>query len=282
VREDLAVRVEELRPELPSIVPTRWRVEARSGAWRSWRGVLLLGAAVAGAAIAALAFAAPWRGGPTILDRAAAAVLTPADGQILYESITIGRISGVRGGVIHIHAWIDGASPGRFRVTYDGPGLPGDVGGTLGGVTGLSYFPADGVLDPVAFDHPISQSDLDPAALIKKALTSGRAQLAGTTTLRGREVVRIRLSSPYSGQLIPIAVYLVDARTYRPVRMCACAKSRSSLVAGPELAISSWPPPVISVGAAILSTGRSPKGTGFPPNAQAGGEGRAGTRPSLL
>jgi hypothetical protein len=41
VREDLAVRVEELRPELPSIVPTRWRVEARSGAWRSWRGVLL-------------------------------------------------------------------------------------------------------------------------------------------------------------------------------------------------------------------------------------------------
>jgi hypothetical protein len=221
VRDELAARVGELRPELPV-----GHLELPREVRRSRRRVLLLGAAVAVAVAVALAAVAPWRGGPTILDRAAAAVLAPADGQILYESITIGRISGVRGGVIHVHVWIEGASPGRFRVTYDGPGQPGDVGGTLGGVTGLSYFPADGVLDPVAFYHPISQSDLDPAAFIKKALTSGRAQLQGRTTLRGRDVVRIRLSSRFSGRLTPIAIYLVDARTYRPVRITMLATTR--------------------------------------------------------
>ncbi len=221
-RDDLAERAEELRPQLPplgNLEPSTWTRRSR-------RRVLLLSVAVAAAAAVALAAAAPWRGGPTILDRATAAISAPAHGQTLYESITIGPLARPGGGVIRVHVWLDGASPHRFRVTYDGPQSPGDVGGTLGGVTGLGYAISDGVLDPVAFYHPISQADLDPAAFIKKALTSGRAQLEGSTKIRGREVVRIRLSSRHSGQLVPIAVYYADARTYQPVRIIMLKTTR--------------------------------------------------------
>jgi hypothetical protein len=208
-----------------AVVQGRPRRHLRS--WRSGRSVLLLGAAVAVTAVAVLTVAAPWRGGPTVLEQAAAAILAPSSGQILSEDIAIRpSISGARRGVTHVHVWLDGASPHRFRVTFDGP-QPGDIAGTLGGVTGLSYAFSDKVLDPVSFSRPVSQLSLDPAAFIKDAITSGRAQLAGRSTLRGREVLRIRVSSSPFGHPQPIADYFVDAHTYRPVRVALIAAERA-------------------------------------------------------
>ena len=242
MRDELAVQVEELRPHLPPLA--RRRVP-----WRSGRGVPLLGATVAAGAVVTLTFAPPWRGGPTILERAAAAIAAPTSGQILYESIAVHpSISGARGGVTHVRVWLDGASPHRFRVTFDGP-QRGDIGGTLGGVTGLSYAFSDHVLDPVSFYGPVSQSNLDPAAFIKKALTSGRAQLDGTTTLRGQEVLRIRVTSNPFGHTQTIALYFVDAHTYRPVRVALMPTARPDpYLVGFPLASLSFLPSAVSFG----------------------------------
>jgi hypothetical protein len=187
----------------------------RRGPRRPRWGLLLIGAAVVIAALV-LTVSSPWGGGPTVLERAAAAMPALTSRQILSESITIRpSTSGARGGATHVHVWIEGAAPHRFRVTFDGP-RPADVGGVLGGVTGLSYAASDRVLDPVTFAAPISLSDLDPAAFIKDALISGRATLEATTTIGKRAVRRIRVRAPDGAA---IAVYYVDARTYRPVRV---------------------------------------------------------------
>ena len=201
---------------------------SRPRRWRPMRprwAFVLVGTTVVVAALA-LTVAAPWRGGPTILERAAAAILAPTSGQVLYEGIVMHpSTSSARGDVVHVHVWLDGAPSHRFRVTFDGFER-GEIGGRLGSVTGLSYALSDDVLDPVTFYRPISQAALDPAAFIKKALTSGHAQLDGRTTLRGHEVIRIRLSSDYFGRPQPIAVYFVDAHTYRPVRVTLLAATR--------------------------------------------------------
>ena len=188
---------------------------------RRW-ALPLVGAIVALIAIVSLSVASIWRGGPTILDRATAAILTPASQQILYESITIRQSASGHRAVTHVHVWLDGAAPHHFRVTFDGASTA-EVGGKLGGVTGLGYDSSNDVLAPVAFHLAILQSDLDPAAFIKKALSSGAANVEGRTTIRGHSVIRIRVSSRASGRLVPIALYFVDARTYRPVRVAIIA-----------------------------------------------------------
>lgn len=247
LRDELARRVAELRAQLPPLVPPPQRPPT---SWRRLGSRLrapALAAGVAAVLLVALTIAAPWRGGPTILDRAAAAILSPAANRMLYESIAIRpSISGGRGGVTHVRVWVDGASPKRFRVTFDGP-QPGDIGGRLGGVTGLSYAVSDGVLDPVVFYRPVTQSALDPAAFIKAALTSGRARLDGSTTLRGGRVLRIELTATRSGE--PIAVYFVDAHTYRPVRIALLAAVPVDPVRlGFPLASLSFLPSAISLG----------------------------------
>jgi hypothetical protein len=191
--------------------------------WRSGGGALLLGATVIVTALVVLIVASSWRGGPTILERAAAALPAPTSGQILYESIAL-RFKGHP--VTHIHLGLAGAPPHRFRVTSDG--IPtADVGGTLRGVTGLSYDSSSGDLIPVAFGFRVSQSDLDPAAFIRAALASGRAQLDGKTTIRGHDVLRIRVNSNLYGRSVLIALYFVDAHTYRPLRVVFTPGSRT-------------------------------------------------------
>jgi len=216
------------RSAKPVRVAEQGPIHRRRRPWHSSRGLLLIGAAAVVTTLVVLIVESPWRGSPTILDRAAAAVLTASPGQILYESIAIHPSgSSSQGDVTHVHVWVDGASPHRFRVRFDGS-RPADVGGRLGGVTGLSYAFSDDVLDPVAFQFPVSQSALDPAAFIRTALISGRAQVDGRTTIRGREVTRIRVSWRAFGRLVPIALYFVDVHTYRPVRVVITAARPSA------------------------------------------------------
>jgi hypothetical protein len=204
---------------------------------RSRPRFLAAGAAVAAAAAVAVVIAGPWEGGPSILDRAAAAILTPSPNQILYE-----RIAFRPSGIVHmghlptvpIEVWVDGAPGGAFRITTESPppfpGVPGktyrpspltpvETGGHVGSSDGLSYTLSNGTLFASPFFAPITKGKLDPAEYVKESLTSGRATVDGTTIIRGRRVVRIRILGRPEFKTETTALFFVDAHTYRPVRI---------------------------------------------------------------
>jgi hypothetical protein len=188
----------------------------------SW-GTLLLATAIVAAAFLVLTIATPWQATPTILDRAEAALLSPAPGQVLYERITVHPIVfSRRGTAARVQLWLDGAQPRRFRLTFGGAWRV-ELGGALGKSTGLRYVPSDRALRRTAFPFRPTQSDLDPVAFIRTALGLGHAKADGSSTIRGHDVIRIRLSTwftaPTGRRLEPTALYYVDARTYRPVRV---------------------------------------------------------------
>ena len=194
----------------------RW---TRLRQWRPTRRMPLFGAmAAAVIGLVALAVGSPWRGGPTIIERATAAITAPAPGEILQESIALHSGPFNPHGAVNIHVWLDGAPPHRFRVRFDRQRQV-DVGGTVGGTGALSYDFASGALVPVALRFRVSPSDLDPVGFIRTALASGHAQPDGTTTIRGHEVLRIRVTAQLGGRGEPIAFYYVDAHTYRPARI---------------------------------------------------------------
>ena len=66
-----------------------------------------------------LAVGSPWRGGPTIIERATAAITAPAPGEILQESIALRSGPFNPHGAVNIHVWLDAAPPHRFRVRFD-------------------------------------------------------------------------------------------------------------------------------------------------------------------
>jgi hypothetical protein len=206
--------------------PESSRQRSRRLLRRPRRGLVLVGAMAAVAAVVALTIESPWRGAPSIIDRAAAAILRPTAGQVLYERISLhpeGRLPPIARHVhIPLRIWLDGAPPHRFRMTFlipvKGYGR-GEVGGLVGRTTGLSYAYGDRVLDPMVFLEPVTQASLDPAAFVRTALTSGRARVEGRTTIRGRKVLRIVVGTEPGGRGEPVARLFVDTRTYRPVRI---------------------------------------------------------------
>jgi hypothetical protein len=232
MRDELAAQAEALRPQLPPLAPLPQQRRSLSGVrlisavgtllvvlhrhpWRSSRSALLLATSVVVTALVAITVASPWRGGPTILERAAAAVPAPTPGQILYESIEL-RFKGHP--LTHIHIGLAGTPPHRFRVTSNG--IPqADVGGTVGASAAQRYEISTGELISVDLRFPVSQSDVDPVSFIRAALTSGQARLDGKTRIRGRDVLRIRVNSSPFGHSVPTALYYVDAHSYRPVRV---------------------------------------------------------------
>src|SRR5262249_34130583 len=170
---------------------------------------LLLATVVAGALVA-LTLASPWQVRASALDRAAAAIAAPASDHILQQGIAVHAGPFNRRGAVNVHISLSSPPPRRFRVTFAGPDGPLEYGGTLGGRRGLSYDAAGGVLDPLVFDAPLSESDLDPVAFVRTGLASGRARTDGTTTIRGRRVLRIRIPSSFSRTGAPVALYFVD------------------------------------------------------------------------
>ena len=198
---------------------------ALPGRRRSRLGALLVATAIVAAVLLVLTIAAPWRSSATILERAQAALLAPSAGQVLYERVTVRPIVfSSLGTVGRVQLWLDGSRPRRFRMTFGGAWQV-ELGGTLGTSTGLTYAAPDQAFRRAGFPTRVDQADLDPAAFIRAALESGRAKVDGRATIRGRDVIRIQLSSwfnsafPPAHVLEPIALYYVDARTYRPVRL---------------------------------------------------------------
>jgi hypothetical protein len=237
--DDVLVRAaESLRRAPRPVRPSR----------RSGRGWLLFAATAALTALVLLVATAPWRGGPSVLARAAAAIAVPESGKVLFESITIQvspelprrlppprlvyNLSPPYTLLAHVNVWIADAPPHRFRLREDAwlsgrfhgnpkshPFRPTEIGSTLGGVQGLAYDAPTGALDPVSFASRPKRSQLDVTEFIWKALTSGRAKVDGNTVLDGRSVVRIRIHVHGYGRVVSNVVYFVDATSYRPVRV---------------------------------------------------------------
>ena len=178
------------------------------------RSALIAAAAVVLAAVAALAITAPWRGGPTVLERAAAAISAPKGSSVLYEDVVVKWLA-PRGnrGTTKLELWFGST---RFRVRTVHDGQSSDVGGRVGKLTGLLYSSASGDVVPVAFPAPVARTSLDPAVFIKSALASGRAHVAGQVSIAGRTAIRIVFGAH---GLAPTATYFADARTYAPVRI---------------------------------------------------------------
>lgn len=266
-RADLVSAIDR---ELGQVRPTRPRV-THHRPWKSRWGLLLMATSVGVAAILVLTIAAPWRGSPTILERAEAALLAPAAGQILYESVTVHSVPARSpGGLTHVRLWLDSSPPRRFRMTYSGSRVA-EIGGTLGTSKGLYYVAADEALYRAAFLVHIRQSDLDPAAFIRAALRSGRARVVGETTIRGRKVMRIevimRFNPPVGPRLIPIALYYADADTYRPVRLVIPPPHGRVVIYGGQTAngmAPAFPPGTIAMS---LSDFIADSGLGFPMDA---------------
>jgi len=218
-RADLVVAIDrELEAARPARQP-RTHPRSRRSRW----GALLAATAIVAVALLVLPIVSPWQSSTTILDRAEAALLAPSAGQVLYERVTVHPILfSSRGTVARVQLWLDSARPHRFRMTFGGA-WQAEIGGTLGTSTGLSYVAADQAVQRTTFQFRVSQSDLDPAAFIRTALRSGRAKLDGRATIRGRDVIRIQLSAWFyarTGRVLrPIALYYVNADTYRPVRV---------------------------------------------------------------
>lgn len=182
---------------------------------------------VAALLLVVLVAAAPWRGGPDVLERASAALASPAASHVLYENVVIQGhpLSGRDGFTIHLEAWLTSGSPYRFRVvvvSVRGEGVPGrpvEVGGTTESIRGRSYDAASDVLVPDTIGFPVDPAELDPAGFIRQALASGQARVEGAATVSGRKVLQILLSARLSGGVVSTTLYEVDARTYRPVRV---------------------------------------------------------------
>jgi hypothetical protein len=215
--------------------------EGSRGGRRRWlrreRRLPLLAGAVVAAALATVTIISPWQRAPSLLDRAAAAIVSPAANQVLHERFvirerapcTIPRTPPTPARLGHLRLcsftgrgaiWLDGGPSHRFRVVVVDPaGRVGETGGSIGAARGLAYQPLEDVLDPVVFDCRTSRSDLDPVAFAGAALVSGRAQLDGSATIRGQKVLRIRVTAHRFGHDVTDALYFVDPHTYRPVRI---------------------------------------------------------------
>ena len=192
----------------------------------STRRALVLLAPVAVVALIALTVTSPWKGGPTILERAAAAVPTPTASQILYESIAVHfGTSPTSSHSARLQIWLAGSAPRSFRVVLDGPALatPVDTGARIGSTEGLNYSKTFGVLDPVPFQAPVAEAELNPAAFIRAAVAAGRARIDGRSTIAGRQVIRIVVPSRLSGDTVGSTRYFVDAHTYEPGRVVVTA-----------------------------------------------------------
>jgi hypothetical protein len=215
-RADLVVAIDRELADARRARPPR----ALPRPWPRW-GALLLATAVVAAAFVVFTTVAPWQSSPTILDRAEAALLAPSAGQILYERVTVHPIVfSPRGTVGRVQLWLDGARPHRFRMTFTGA-WQAELGGTLETSNGLNFLASE--IHKATFPFRVTQADLDPASFIRTALASGRAEVDGRATIRGRNVIRIQLSAWFTTMkgrvLAPIALYYVDVHTYRPVRV---------------------------------------------------------------
>jgi hypothetical protein len=189
----------------------------------------LVAAGIAAFAVAAhaLTVSAPWRGGPTVLERAQAA-LAP-DGRILH---VVARVVG-RDGVTRGESWVlaDGSVGRTVSLSGEAPSE------CLAYATELRCWdPRRGVVDVYRYNPEavekgkrfaeVPQVRMDQPESVSRALGAGYARLLGESTIDGRAVYAVRLAVPRigpDGSVTPLflegqsSTLYVDRATYYPV-----------------------------------------------------------------
>lgn len=195
---------------------------------RRLRRLTLLGAGIVVAAAVALVVVAPWKGGPTILQRANAAI-SPAASQVLYMNFGICCPEAWRSGRDHIQLWIDGAAPRSFRSAGQPMFGYTEHGGTLGPETSLgtqsvtSYLGYNPTTNTIvehvrSFDRS-KPLDFDPLTVVRKALTAGTAHLDGRAVIDGEQAIKITLTTRDLNGHTGTVIYLANAKTYYPIEI---------------------------------------------------------------
>jgi hypothetical protein len=176
------------------------------------------------AAAAVLTISAPWRGGPSVLERASAAIRAPSASQVLsmhFRERRSGCCRELGGGDALV--WVDGSTPRHFRALFPGAGAPFDEGGgTLSGRSVRSLYRYDrrtNTLQRLSTGSRVSTTDWDPVAIVREALDDGRAHVTGQTTVAGKPAIRIVLSLRDRRGVPGTAVYYVHPKTYRPIEI---------------------------------------------------------------
>lgn len=221
-RTDAAPPTEPVRTAARSRIEADIRRRRRVGAFRWRRGLAL---ALAAAAATALAVAWPTdRGGSNSIVEWAAAALTPPPGRILHV-----REDGHNIYTPWSESWRTTAGPLRIRSRLGGSNAAGPC------TIEWSYDAAtramatwDDSTRAIYWQRVDERTEKeigfpDPLREIRAHLATGRLREAGQETIDGREVIRLEPANalqPRAEGRVGDAVYayLVDARTYEPVR----------------------------------------------------------------
>ena len=184
---------------------------------------------VAALLLVVLVAAAPWRGGPDVLERASAALASPAASHVLLRARrSPGHpLSGRDGFTIHLEAWLTSGSPYRFRVvvvSVRGEGVPRPAGrgwrDKYGIDQGAELRRRFGCTGARHDGFPVDPAELDPAGFIRQALAC-RARRVSRAPRPSRVA---RFSDPaqraaMGGVGLEFPRSTRSTRTYRPVRV---------------------------------------------------------------
>ena len=182
----------------------------------SRRRIGLLATALIGVAALALALTTPWSGGPSIVDRAQAALATPP-GTVLHvkwRDTFTDNLGHVNDDVTD--AWMDDRGRWHGFVTDARTGRRVEIGGTHDLRQSVEYDPATnsigwGLVTGGAYAFG------DPVDVLRRELAEGTATAMGRATIHGRSVDRIHLRL-VGVDCKPVVHYLfVDPETYEPV-----------------------------------------------------------------
>lgn len=206
------------------------REQARGRGRLPRRRRALAGALALAAAAIAVALVAPWSGGPSLVDRAAAAI-TQDSNTVLHQRVEISSTDLATGAVLGRRVdelWLDGAPPHRYRTFFQPPFTSKtlEVGGTSASLRASVYRPATNTFDTHSLQLEVT--GMNALDTIRQALASGAAVAQGTARLDGRQVLKflVRGSGPEGTD----ELYYVDPQTYDPVEI----DGQGFLVDGPK------------------------------------------------
>lgn len=206
----------EMLPASPSVDPAGWqevvrRAEVSTPRRPILRRALGVGSVTVAAAVAVvIGVLAPWQGGPSFLEQAAAAV-APRDDALLYVH--------TRGAGVDQQVWF--RHDGRFRAvaTYpDGSSAENDSTGTVFDSRTNTFIENPGVRASICLLPPPEGRALDectdPVSALSVAIEAGQARIVGEGTIRGVSVRDVRYKA-YGGGSVTVSV---NAATFTPVQ----------------------------------------------------------------
>jgi len=193
------------------------------------RSVLALLATTVIAAALVLTLTSPWRGGPTILEQARAAITVNA-GQVLHERIISTFPNLPRAPHYTTEVWLQGAPPLHWRSIVTGLRRVGTLeqAGTVNASRYEQYDSAKNKITLYLNFGPFAITPADPIAALRSALASRTAKVEGTRTVAGKRLTVIKINSivtnPRGGWDIlpgakPTVTYYVTPASYQPVKI---------------------------------------------------------------